>query len=87
MTDLHIKSIGYLLKEGISHVIKKIFLKNFVYNYENYTILKIQPDCYSDPWLLYVFTYTTCSHLQVIDKPVVVKLCLLHINGFGMNSN
>lgn len=42
MTDLHIKSIGYLLKEGISHVIKKIFLKkiNFVYNYENLYNLK-----------------------------------------------
>lgn len=31
--------------------------------------------------------YTACSHLQVIDKPVVVKVCLLHINRFRMNSN
>lgn len=34
-----------------------------------------------------MFTYTACSHLQVIDKPVVVEVCLLHVDRLRMNRN
>lgn len=84
MADLHIVSTSYLLQ--VTSCQKQNFFKrtDFVYKYKNYN-LKSTSLLFRA--LFYTFTYTTCSHLQVIDKPVVVKLCLLHVNRFRMNSN